>query len=81
VLGTGVFLEFVEADGAARLHVGDALADALKYPGLLGYLAKLLIGGGVLNDQFGLAVDGEDALCPLFVPNSPGLGCGSSWSF
>ena len=60
MLGAGVLLEFVEADGAARVHVREALADALEHPGLLGRLAEPLVGGGVLDDQLGLAVDGQD---------------------
>ena len=51
VLGAGVFLEFVEADGAARVHVLNALTDAFEHPGFCGHLAKLLVGGDVLNDQ------------------------------
>ena len=43
MLGAGVFLEFVEADGAARVHVLDALADAFEHPGIFGHLAKLLV--------------------------------------
>ena len=60
VLGADVFLEFIEADGAAGVHVVDALANAFEHFGFLGDLAKLLVGGGVLDDQLGLAVDGED---------------------
>src|SRR4051812_1132971 len=60
VLGAGVLLEFAEADGAACVHVLNASADAFEYPGFFGRLEKLLLGGGVLYDRFGLAVDGED---------------------
>jgi hypothetical protein len=75
VLGAGVFLEFIEAYGAACVHVRDALADAIEHPGLLGWLAKLLIGGGVLHDQLGFAVDDEDngitRLFQLRIARSP----------
>jgi len=40
MLGAGVFLEFVEADRAARVHVLDALSDAFEHAGVLGYLAN-----------------------------------------
>jgi hypothetical protein len=60
MLGAGVSFEFVEAYGAARVHILDALADSFEHSGVLGNLAKLLVGGGILDNQLGLAVDGED---------------------
>jgi hypothetical protein len=66
-----VFLELVQGDGAARLHVLQSLADAFEYLGLLRHLAELLVGGRILDDQLGLTVDGQnDRLSGLLqMPN------------
>ena len=50
MLGAGVLLKFVEADGAACVHILNALANAVEHAGFFGNLAKLLVGGGALDD-------------------------------
>jgi hypothetical protein len=55
-----VFFEFVQAEGTARVHFLNASLDAFEYAGVFSNLPKLLIGGSVLDDQFGLAIDGKD---------------------
>ncbi|MGO9916247.1 MAG: hypothetical protein ACLQIB_16305 [Isosphaeraceae bacterium] len=60
MLGTSVFLEFIKADSAACVHILNSPSDALEHTRVFGDLAKLLVGGSVLNNQFGLAVDSED---------------------
>jgi hypothetical protein len=60
MLGVGVLLKFVEADGSARVHVLNALADAVEHAGCFDDLVKLMVGSSILDDYLGLAVDGED---------------------
>jgi hypothetical protein len=60
MLGAGVLFKLVKANSAAGVHVLDALADTLEHAGLLGDLAKPLVRSGILDDQLGLAVDGQD---------------------
>ena len=60
VLGAAVCLEVVEAHGAACIHVFNALADTFQHPGLLGDLTELLVSNGILDDELGLTVDGQD---------------------
>jgi hypothetical protein len=43
MLVAGVFLEFIQADGAARLHVLNGPADAIEHLRFLSNLAKLPI--------------------------------------
>jgi hypothetical protein len=78
MLCAGMFLEFVEDDGPTRVHVLDSLANAFEHPGLFGRLTELLVGGGVLDDQRGLAkpewvsmmASRDVGLCPICLPNS-----------
>ncbi len=55
-----MFLELIKADGPAGIHILNSLPDAFEHAGFFGDLAKFLVRGSVLDDQLGLAVDGQD---------------------
>lgn len=52
--------DFFERAGAAFPHVFETLTDAFVDVGCGGEVEEALVSGGVLDDGFGFAVDGED---------------------